>query len=395
MGMKYWLNACLLLLLLLLTACSTTSPTANAGTGYLYLANQGGTTLSAFVIALENGTISYNGNVVQTGVAPVALAFAPGAAFVANENPSADCSAAGSISIYPVNTDLTLNDSTGSKNVGSNPKALAVDPSQKFLFVANEGCSTDPTSGTVSVFSVNGTTLTEVKGSPFATEVPGATAGSGPASLTVLGNYLYVVNNFANNVSAFSFDPSSGVLTQLPQSPYAAGLSPSGIGPSRDGNFVFVANTGSNTVTIFAACVQASGTCVTPNGTLTQSGTPVSAGQGPVAISADPSFDFVYVLNYLSSQISQYRYSPATGALTPLSPASISTGLNPMAFVVRSGTTGSDEGNVTLNPTDYVYVANYGAATMSVYTLNTSTGLLTVSGQPITTGGQPSALATF
>lgn len=394
--MKFRLLASLLLLSsLILTACSTTTTQTGTGTGYLYLTDQGGTTFSAFTIALDGGTISYNGNVVQTGVAPVAIAFAPGAAFVLNQTPSPDCSGNGNVSIYAVNSDETLNPSTASQTVGSNPTAMGVDPSEKFLFVANEGCSADPTSGTVSVFSINGTTLTEVAGSPFQTEVPGATTGSGPSSLTVLGNYLYVANRFAGNVSAYSFDTTSGLLTEVANSPYAVGLSPSGVAPSRDGNYVYVANTGSNNVTVFAVCVTASSTCITPDGTMTQSGSPVSAGQGPVAIAADPSFDYVYVLNYASSQISEYRYSAATGALTPLSPASISTGLNPVSFVVRSGTTGSDIGNVTLNPTDYVYVANYGAATLSVYTLDTSTGVLTVSAQPITTGGQPSALATF
>ena len=63
-----------------------------------------------------------------------------------------------------------------------------------------------------------------------------------------------------------------------------------------------------------------------------------------------------------------------------------------MSIAVRVGATGSNIGNTTTNPTDWVYVANSGASTISIYTLTTTTGLLNVSGLPYTTFGQPSAL---
>ena len=42
--------------------------------------------------------------------------------------------------------------------------------------------------------------------------------------------------------------------------------------------------------------------------------------------------------------------------------------------------------------TDYVYVANIGAGTISIFSLNTSSGLLGVVGQPIVIFGQTSAV---
>ena len=42
-----------------------------------------------------------------------------------------------------------------------------MDSAGHFLFVANQGLQSDPTSGTISVFSIQDTTLTEVPGSPF------------------------------------------------------------------------------------------------------------------------------------------------------------------------------------------------------------------------------------
>jgi 6-phosphogluconolactonase len=391
--MKFRRCASLLLpALLLCLGCTTTNPTASSGNGYLYLVTAGDTTLEAFTLALGNGALGADGNTVFTGTGPVAMVISPAdnAAFVANQT-------ANSVSIYAVNSDGTLTATSAALAVGTNPTGLAIDPAGKFLFVANEGTSDDPTSGTVSVFSMSSTTLKEVAGSPFPTEAVGATTGSGPVSLVVppVGNYLYVANRFAGTVSAFSFDDTTGALTPVPNSPYAVGLAPQGIAVSRDGNYVFVANTGSNNVSVFSICAAASATCLAPNGSMTAAGTPVSAGEEPVAIAVDQGFDFVYVLNFSSSSVSQYKYSPGTGALTPLSPISISTGLNPTSFVVVSGTTGTSIGNPTLNPTDYVFVANTGAATLSEFTLNTATGVLSVIGQPTVVGGQPSALAAF
>jgi DNA-binding beta-propeller fold protein YncE len=391
--MKFCPRASLLFpVLLVCLGCTTANPAASSGTGFLYLVTAGDTTLSAFTIALSNGSLNTDGNTVPTGTAPVAIAITPGgsAAFVANQT-------AASVSLYSINSDGSLTAGTTALAVGTNPTGLALDPGGKFLFVANQGTSSDPTSGTVSVFSISGTTVTEVAGSPFPTEVVGATTGSGPVSLVVppVGNYLYVANRFAGTVSAFSFDGTTGALTPVPNSPYAVGLTPQGIAVSRDGNYVFVANSGSNNVSVFSICAAASASCLTPDGSMTSTGPAVSAGQGPVAVAVDQGFNYVYVLNYNSSSVSQYRYSPGTGALTPLSPTSISTGLNPTSLVVVSGATGTNVGSTTLNPTDYVFVANTGAATLSAFTLNTASGVLNVTGQPTTTGGQPSALAAF
>jgi len=123
------------------------------------------------------------------------------------------------------------------------------------------------------------------------------------------------------------------------------------------------------------------------------SGSPFAAGLGPVAVAADPAFNFLYVLDKQSNQISEYTYASGTGVLTPLSTPNISTGTTPTSFVVISGTTGSNIGNTLTDTTDYVYVTNLGDSTLSVYTLNTTTGVLTQQGQAFTTTVNPVAVA--
>ncbi len=82
-----------------------------------------------------------------------------------------------------------------------------VHPSQKFYIVAGN------TGSNVGVYQISGegaaTTLTAVSGSPFATG--GTTANNLAANQS--GTFLYVGNRISRNVTTFSFNPSTGVLT--------------------------------------------------------------------------------------------------------------------------------------------------------------------------------------
>jgi hypothetical protein len=63
--------------------------------------------------------------------------------------------------------------------------------------------------------------LTQLSNSPFA-------AGSHPFSVAVdpSGKFAYVANDGSNNVSAYTIDSTTGALTQLSNSPFPAGSSP-------------------------------------------------------------------------------------------------------------------------------------------------------------------------
>ncbi|MBI1747643.1 MAG: beta-propeller fold lactonase family protein, partial [Acidobacteria bacterium] len=63
--------------------------------------------------------------------------------------------------------------------------------------------------------------LRPVDGSPFP-------AGTNPESVTVdpTGQFAYVANAGANNVSAYTIDPDTGALTQIAGSPFPAGMTP-------------------------------------------------------------------------------------------------------------------------------------------------------------------------
>ena len=387
MGMGFrFLAFALLLSALGLISCGTTNTSTATGIGILYVATQGDTGISSYSISLANGAITAIGKKATTGSVPASVVTAGNAVFVSN-------SQAGNISSYTVNSDGTLTAVSGTQPAGTTPIGMATDAAGKFLFVANQGTFTDPASGTISVFTINGTTLAAAPGSPFSTVTPGVITGTGPVAVAVTpkGDFVYAANQFTNSVTGFSVS-SSGALTLLPGSPYPVGISPSAITITPDGNFLYVANTGSNTVSAFAICANASVTCVTPNGSLTAvNGSPFSAGLGPVSIAADPSGQFLFVADEQSNQVSQYKVSTGTGVLTALSPAAISTGTNPVSVAVRVGSGAALGDGGTAN---YVFVANTGSASISTFTYDTTTGTLSLVGGPVTTtGNQPAALA--
>src|SRR6266849_5074913 len=143
----------------------------------------------------------------------------PKFAYVANESSA-------NVSAYTINsTTGALSPVTGSPfAAGSFPFSVAVDPSGKFAYVANAN------STNVSAYTINNTTgaLSPVPGSPFA-------AGAAPRSVAVdpSGKFAYVANQCCNvfcsvsgSVSAYTIDSTTGALSPVPGSPFAAGTFP-------------------------------------------------------------------------------------------------------------------------------------------------------------------------
>jgi len=388
--MRFRFSACLLSILLcgLLACSSNNGVVTTSGSGVLYIAAQGDSSLTAYTAALGNGSLTVLGTALRTGTSPFAIAISPllNALFVDNIGSE-------TVSSYTVNSDTSLTAGTGTVKTGTMPMGMAIDPFGKFLFVANQGSSN------ISVFSISSASLTEVAGSPFTTIPAGSTVPTGPASVavSVSGNFLYVSNTFTSTVSAYSIS-GTGSLTALGASPYTVGLAPSGLAIPPNGSSLYVANTGTNNISAFNICDKVVTTCSDvnhPDGTLHPvAGSPFSDGGGPVAIAIDPAFNFLYVLNRASNQISSFAYGAGSGALTPLSATpTVSTGQAPASFVIVSGTTGINVGNTVTNPTDFMYVVNNESSTLSVFTLNTSTGVLTTLGLAAQTSVNPTAVA--
>jgi 6-phosphogluconolactonase len=374
-------------LLVGLSACNNSSSSSSAGTGAVFVASQGDSSVTSFSVDLSTGLLTANSGSVPTGSVPSAMLLAPSGTvlFVAN-------SSSNNISAYSVKTDGTLTAAGSTQPAGMTPLSMAMDSAGHFLFVANQGLQIDPNSGTISVFAVSNASLTEVPGSPFVVAAPGAPGGTGPSGVAVTpdGKFLYVANQFDSTVSKFPVD-ASGVLTRGPVMP--VGTTPSTLAITADGGFLYVANASS--ISGFAICGQVLTSCndpTSPDGSLTViEGSPFPSGVNPVAIAAAPSGKFLFVVNRQSNQIAQFKVATGTGVLTANTQAVISTGATPVGAAIRVGTTTI---TATGGTTDYLYVANLGSSSVSVYSFDSTVGLLGLDGGPVSiTGGQPSAVA--
>jgi hypothetical protein len=113
----------------------------------------------------------------------------------------------------------------------------------------------DRAPNSISVLSVgaNGA-LSSVPGSPFVTGGNGVGSGAIASNrIAVVGNLLYAANGASNNVSAFSINPATGVLTSLPGSPFATGGNAGqGIALTATPDNKFLIAGGSRTITVFS-----------------------------------------------------------------------------------------------------------------------------------------------
>jgi 6-phosphogluconolactonase (cycloisomerase 2 family) len=187
-------------------------------------------------------------NPIPTGGSPQRVTFRTLGlnlfAFVANAG-------SGTVSTFKVNqTDggVIASPAGSPFPAGTTPSAVVVDPSGQFALVANSG------SDNVSVYTINATTgvLTPVLNpSPSSNFFP---AGTAPQTATFhpSGNFVYVANDGSDDVTAYSFNQTSGVLTQVSGSPFTTGGNPQRVTIDSAGNFAFVSNKTSDTIAVYS-----------------------------------------------------------------------------------------------------------------------------------------------
>ncbi len=230
------------------------------------------------------------------------------------------------------------------------------------LYVSNSG------SNNVSGYTINPATgvLTAISGSPFPT-------GLGPSAMAVSSNgfFAYVANGQANTVTAFRVLTEGGLLvvqnTTANPNPVSVGSNPSALAISSDTQYLYVANRGSATVTTFAIGTGGVLTLVSPTGS---NPNPVSAaGSAPNSLAISHDGKFLYVANSGSNDITAFSIA-SSGLPTKISPAGANT--NPL---VSGGTT--LQGIVTSPNAPFLYAVHDHSNTVAAFRIE-SNGLLTL-----------------
>jgi 6-phosphogluconolactonase (cycloisomerase 2 family) len=99
--------------------------------------------------------------------------------------------------------------------------------------------------------------------------------------------------------------------------------------------------------------------------------TTIATGQGPISMITDPTGKYLFSLANQGSDVTAYTLNQVTGELTAITGngGTISTGANPVAFVLRSDDT--RDGNF------WLFVSNNGGSSISTYSMQGLTGKLT------------------
>ena len=211
--------------------------------------------------------------------------------------------------------------SDGNRIMGANVSVTVICPWHVGYTGLDQLGASGPTNS-IAAFYIDQSTGATIQGQGSV-----APAGNDPWALVVspTAGFLYADNELDNTVSGYTIDPTTGVLSPVPGSPFP-------VGPALS-----------------------------------------SAGPYPHSIAIDPQGHFVYVLDWQGDVVA-FGINSSTGSLTSLSTTPLPTGMSAIALTVSSRSV--------------LYVIGTpsgGDAEVAAYSVNTSTGALTAaSGSPFT-----------
>jgi 6-phosphogluconolactonase len=353
---------------------------------FVYVVNTGSNTISGYSIDTTTGVLTQvPGSPFAADVAPVWVAVDPTGkfAFVANRCDATHVCLNGTVSVYTINSATGALSPVSGSPFAAGPDALsvAVDPTGKFAFVSNE-CAHPCPNGGVSAYTINSATgiLTLAPGSPFA-------AGFFPLSVAVdpTGKFAFVANEGSDDLSAYTIASTTGALNPVPGSPFATGARPFSVAVDPTGKFTYVVNTSSNAISGYSIASTTGVLTQVP-------GSPFAADVAPVSVAVDPTGKFVFVANRcdgtdtcLNGTVSVYTINSTTGALSPVSGSPFTAGFFPMSVAVDP--TGKFAYVLNLCRAQASCDNTNSNGTISAYTIDSTTGDLSpVPGSPFTAG---------
>jgi len=336
---------------------------------FLYLTHQGSNDIGIYAINPSDGTLAaISGSPVSSGgsgAMDIAITSDGLHAYVANQT-------SGDLGVFNINAAGLLVPNGSAIASGGSARSLAVDQTDAWLYAANADAS-----GTVSLFAIQGDgSLTKVNCSGTVVDCP---VGGTPEAITLdpTNQFVSVANRDDDSLSLFMLDPNNGELSRVetltardaPGSiTYLADTAPVTITP----RFAYVANETSNDLSAFRITAA--------SGALSAVGTPVSSGgTAPSSVSVDPTGRFVYVTNSGSHSVSAYAINAGTGALsaigTPVDTVQIATW------------------DATVDPSGrFLYAVNLSSDSISVFAIDGGSGTLTKVGSPVAGGDGPNGV---
>jgi 6-phosphogluconolactonase len=261
-----------------------------------------------FAIDQKTSKLSPVQRVSSSGWGPVYLSFDKAERHLLVTNYGA-----GSVAVLPIGPDGRLGSPTASiQHVGPTaprPHAIETTDDDRFALVPDLAlnkiflCRFDAVTGELA---------------PSETRSVKLQPNTGPRHLALArsGKFVYVANETASSVTAFTFDTTSGSLREqqtistLPPNSSVQNTAAE-IALDQEGKFLYVSNRGEDTIVVFR---------VDPaTGKLSTVDRTPAGGKTPRTFAIDPTGKWVFVANQGSNTVNLFKRNPSTGRLTATS----------------------------------------------------------------------------
>ncbi len=237
--------------------------------------------------------------------------------------------------------------------VSGAPESLSIDPSGSFIYASTAIRSISLNGNYVFAYYINPLTgmLSQVPGSPFAADVLGVMA------MHPLAAYVYIPGVWG--FSAYSVEGSTGALKKLLTGTFPPAGDVEDFVMDPLGRFGFLSY---NENAIYAFSIDSKSGEWLSN----VPGSPYGDFQTPEAMTIDPSGRFFYFINTGENKLYVYTINSTTGELEQAS-------ASPYSF-------GSKISDIAIDPSgSYLYLAGYGSpGTITPYSINQTIGEITL-----------------
>lgn len=304
--------------------------TFNHAQTHLYCVHGDLSEVSSFAIDARTGELTKLNTVGTQGKNPVHLSVDPSNRFLAVAN-----YATGAFALFPIREDGSLDDlahleplpgETGPHRIeqgSAHPHMIPFDPSGRFLVIPDKGLDT------VFVYRVQRDNakfdvqpMSKVK----------TREGSGPRHIVFApdARHAFVVNELDSSVTGYAYESEQGELTPreivstLPSS-FTGNSRAAAIVMAPSGKYLYVSNRGHDSVAIFA---------LDQHGALTAKGHTPSHGRKPRFMNLTPDGSRLFVANEETDNIVVFDVDPRSGGLT-LNNQSIQTG-SPVCMIFKT-----------------------------------------------------------
>lgn len=255
-----------------------------------YVTNSNSTTITIINTA-TNSVIGTIGGF--SGPSGMAITADGGTAYVNNYGVGGGSGTGTTVSVVNLHTNTI----TSTITVGLAPAGLALTPNDEFVYVINY-VNGNPGTGTISVIQTNNNAVVAT--------IPGF---SGPFAIAITpnGQYAYVTNFGSNNFTPIGTTVSVvAIATNTITATVNLDIQPSGIAITPDGRYAYAANY--NTLYAGAGFTDLTAGQGTVNiiDTATNTVVPpiIAVGQSPANVAISPDGEFAYVSNFISNTVS-------------------------------------------------------------------------------------------